>query len=225
MEQTIKKDNPKHALPNYTVGEEIFNSVSHGVGAVLGVGALVWLLMRTIPTGNPTRIVSAAVYGFSLVLLYTMSTLYHAIPGRAKPIMRKLDHCTIYVLIAGSYMPYLLLIVRGPLGIGLMAAIWSTAILGIVLNAINVDRFKVFSHFCYLVMGWAALVAIVPIWRGLPLAAMMLMIFGGLSYTGGMAFYAMKKYRYMHSIWHLFVMLGSLLHFFAAIFYIFLKGA
>lgn len=207
--------------PNYTVGEEIFNSVSHGVGALLSLAALILGVIWASLYGDGWCIASAIIYGLSLMVLYDMSTFYHAIPNkRAKRVLRIFDHCSIFVLIAGTYTPYTLVALRGPLGYGLFTAVWAVTILGIVLNAISIERFKVFSMICYVAMGWIVIFAYAPLKAALPMPGLLLLIAGGVVYTLGLLFFGMKK-RYAHSVWHLFVLTGSILHFLSVLLYVF----
>ena len=206
----------------YRFGEEVFNAVTHGIGAILSIIGLIFLMIMLVPGQDSLSISSAVIYGSSLTLLYIMSTLYHAITHvRAKRVLRIFDHCTIYLLIAGTYTPYTLIALSGPWGYTLFAVIWAMAVLGIVLNAVNMERFKAFSAICYLGMGWAALTAISPLLESLQPGGLTLMLLGGVFYTLGMVFYAMKKVSYMHAIWHLFVLAGSMTHYFGVLFYVY----
>lgn len=222
-ERNKKKDKKVRApFPvSYTLGEELCNSISHGVGAVFAVLALVLMLVQTVPQGDPWKTVSAAVYGASLILLYTMSTLYHAFkPNLAKRVFRIFDHCTIYFLIAGTYTPYTLNTLRGPWGWSLFGVVWGITLLGVVLNAISIEKFKVFSSISYIVMGWAIILAFKPLYDNLASSGLWLLIGGGVCYTLGIIFYALKKWRYMHSIWHAFVLAGTVMHFFSIYLYV-----
>lgn len=207
----------------YSLGEEIFNSVTHGVGALLGVVALVIMLVFAAKSRDPWKVVSSALFGASLILLYTMSTLYHAISApRGKKVLQVFDHCTIYLLIAGTYSPYCLVSLRESVGWYIFAGVWGCAILGIVLTAIDLHKFKTLAMVLYLGMGWCVLAAIRPLLQALETGGVVLLVLGGLSYTLGIIFYALKNTKYMHSIWHLFVLGGSLLHFFSVLFYVIL---
>lgn len=200
----------------YTLGEEIFNSVSHGVGSLLAVaGTVVLIVISAIHTGV-WGVVSSAIYGASLIILYTMSTLYHAITNEnAKYVMRIMDHATIFLLIAGTYTPITLVTLRGTLGWILFGFIWVSAIVGIVLNAIDLERFRKISVVCYILMGWAIVAAIVPLINSMSLLSLILLLAGGIMYSVGVIFYAIKKIKYFHSVWHLFTIAGSVLHYFA----------
>ena len=201
----------------YTKGEEIFNAVTHGIGSVLalmGTGALLAL-------SNRHTWLIYLIYGFSLVILYTMSTLYHSFPTeKVKRVFRVFDHASIFLLIAGSYTPFTLVLLgntaKGPI---ICTIVWVTAILGIVLNAFSVDKFAKFSMLLYVAMGWAVVFAIGDVVRALPPAGFWLLLFGGISYTGGIIFYAWHR-KYMHGIWHLFVLTGSVLHYLCILFYV-----
>ena len=205
----------------YTKGEEMFNSISHGVGALLSISALVLTVVWTVLYGDGLCLLSALIYSISLILLYCMSTLYHALTHpTAKKVFRVFDHCSIFLLIAGTYTPYTLVTLRGPVGWWIFAAVWAVTVLGIVLNSISIERFTVFSMICYVAMGWVIIVAIKPLAAALPATGLWLLVAGGVVYTLGIIFYAMK-WRYAHSIWHLFVLGGSVLHFFSILLYVY----
>lgn len=202
----------------YTTGEEVFNSVTHGVGALLAIAGCVILIVRAVLFADAITVVSAAIYGGSLIMLYTMSTLYHAIqPEGAKKVFRIFDHGTIYLLIAGTYTPFTLSCLRGALGWTLFGIIWGCAILGIVLTSVNLRKFQLFSTICYVAMGWAVIFAIKPLWEKIDTLPLIFLVIGGVLYTGGIIFYLMKESRYMHSIWHLFVVGGSIFHYFSVL--------
>ena len=208
----------------YTLGEEIFNSVSHGIGTLLAIACCAVAVVFTAFTGDPWRIVSASVYGACMIFLFLFSTLYHAIAHKgAKNVLRKFDHLGIFLLIAGSYMPLTLIVFRGVLGWVMFGVIWFAAILGVVLNSINVERFKKFSMITYVLMGWAVIVTLGPLVKSVATGGVTLLAVGGIMYTVGIVFYKLqKKVRYMHSIWHLFVIAGALFQFFGIFFYILL---
>lgn len=206
----------------YTVGEEIFNSVSHGVtalGAVVGCTVMVTL---SACLGNMIAVISSLVFGLSLIIMYTMSTLYHAFPfEKLKAIFRIFDHSSIPLLIAGSYTPFCLIALSGSQkGKIVIAIVWLCAILAIALNFINLDKYEKYTLWIYIVMGWAVVFAIKDIVAALPTPAFYLLLAGGISYTGGVIFYKMTNIKYMHSVWHLFVSLGSLLHFICVVCYV-----
>ena len=199
-------------LPRYTLGEEIFSSISHGVSAVFAVAALVFLLVTCQKT--PLCVVSAAVYGGTMVMLYTVSTLYHGLGlNRAKVVFRSLDHCTIFLLIAGTYTPITLVCLGGWKGWAMFGAVWAAAVVGVVLNAISVERFKKISMACYLAMGWVVVLAMGDFYRAVDPMVFWCLLAGGVLYTVGAALYAVgKKVPYMHSVFHLFVLGGSVFH-------------
>ena len=200
----------------YTLGEEIFNSVSHGVGGLLAIAGTVVLIVFSALYSDAWAVVSASIYGASLIILYTMSTLYHAITNRtAKGFFRIMDHNTIFFLIAGTYTPYTLVTLRGALGWTLFGVVWGAAVLGIVLNSIDLERFKKLSMVCYVAMGWVIILAIKPMKEGLSVLSLTFLLIGGLFYTVGIVFYAIKKVKYFHSVWHLFTVAGSVFHFFS----------
>lgn len=211
----------EHTLKRYTLGEEIFNSVSHGIGALLGVVGMVILITLSAIHGSGLALGTSIVYGLSLIMLYTMSTLYHAIASqKAKAILRIFDHTSIFFLIAGTYTPFCLVALRGnPRGIMVVAVVWICAVLGIILNAISLKKTEKFSLVLYVLMGWSVLMVIKDIISVLPTPAFWLLLLGGIAYTGGLVFYTMKK-KYMHSIWHLFVLTGSVLHFLCIVVYV-----
>ena len=195
----------------YTLGEELFNAITHGIGALLSVAGCVVLLVRCHQLGDSVAAVSSAIYGATLIILYTMSTLYHAIANeKAKAVFRVFDHVTIYLLIAGTYTPYTLACLGGALGWTLFGIVWTAAIVGIVFSSISLRRFQKLSLICYIAMGWVILIAIKPLWQVIGTLPMVFLVIGGVLYTGGVLFYQMKESRYMHSIWHLFVIAGSI---------------
>lgn len=211
----------EQTLKRYTLGEEIFNSTSHGIGAILSACGLTLMLVMSAFHGSSLALGVSLIYGISLIVLYTMSTLYHAITNpRAKGILRIFDHTSIFILIAGSYTPFCLVALQGnPKGTMVAAAVWICAAMGIVLNAISLEKTAKLSMVLYVAMGWSIVAVFGDIVRALPQAAFWLLLLGGVSYTGGIVFYAIKK-KYMHSIWHLFVLMGSILHFLCIVVYV-----
>lgn len=210
------KNTPAPLNKRYTLGEEIFNSVSHGVGALLAIAGTVVLIVVSALNIGAWGVVSSAIYGGSLIILYTMSTLYHALTNeKAKHVMRIMDHVTIFLLIAGTYTPITLVPLRGVLGWVLFGFIWGAAILGIVFNSIDLEKFRKISVFCYIIMGWAIIFAIVPLIQSMPKLSLTFLLIGGALYSVGVIFYAIKKIKYFHSIWHLFTIGGSVFHYFA----------
>ena len=200
----------------YSLGEEIFNSVSHGIGGLLSIAGTVVLIVFCVVYADAWAVVSASIYGASLIILYTMSTLYHAITNnKAKKFFRIMDHDTIFFLIAGTYTPFTLVTLRGPVGWVLFGIVWGAAIIGIVLNSIDLERFRKPSVICYILMGWAIIFAIKPMINALPSVSLIFLLTGGIFYTVGIIFYALKKVKWFHSVWHLFTISGSVFHFFS----------
>ncbi len=211
----------KHFLPVYTLGEEIANSVTHGIGALLAVAGCVILIVFAAFTGDPYKIVSASIFGASLIILFSMSTLYHSLTNpTAKYVFRIFDHTSIFILIAGTYTPLTLVTLRGVWGWSIFGIVWASAILGIVFNAISIERFKKFSMISYLASGWCIIAAIFPLIQRLDSTGVVFLVIGGVCYTGGLLFYSLNKIRYMHSIWHLFVLAGAIFHYFCILFYV-----
>lgn len=207
--------------PKYTFGEELFNSISHGVGVILSIAALVLLIVFAAVKKSGYGLASGIVYGISLIILYTMSMVYHIVQNeKGKAVLRIFDHCSIFVLIAGTYTPYLLVTLDKTLGWVMFGIIWGMAVIGIVLNAIDLERFKKVSLVCYVIMGWAIILTIKPLVRAIPFMGVFLLMLGGVFYTVGVIFYVLKKYRYMHSVWHLFVLGGSVCHFLSILLYV-----
>ena len=201
-------------------GEELANSVSHGVALVAAVLGAPVLVVSAVRKGDPAGVVGASVFAATMVLLYLASTLYHALPGpRAKRILRMLDHGAIYLLIAGTYTPFTLGVLRGGWGWALFGIVWGLAAAGIVLKAVGGVRFPVLSTVVYLGMGWLVVVAAEPVWQRVALPGLLWLLAGGLMYTAGVGFYAATRVRYAHAIWHLFVVGGSACHFVAVLHY------
>ncbi len=198
--------------------EEIANAVTHGVGALASAAAGAVLVTLAQLHGTRMQMISALVFGISLVLLYTASTLYHAIPSAAaKRRLKVFDHCAIYMLIAGTYTPFALIGLRGVVGWWLFGVAWGLAAIGIVFKLFFTGRFKVFSTLVYIGMGWMSLFAIKPMLVKIPLAALIWLLAGGVAYTAGTLFYHNERLRYSHAVWHLFVLAGSACHFIAVI--------
>ncbi len=212
-------------LPNYTKGEEIFNTVSHIVGAVFGVVALVLCVVYSALYRNAWSVVSSSIYGGSMVLLYTVSSVYHGLrPPIAKKVMQVIDHCTIYLLIAGTYTPVALCAIRPNYpawGWVLFGFVWGCAVLGAVFTAIDLKKYEKLSMVCYIGMGWCVVMAAKPAIASVSTTGLLWLLFGGIAYTIGAVLYALgKKRHYMHSVFHLFVVAGSILQFVSVIFYI-----
>ena len=198
-----------------SLGEEIANSVTHGVGALASVAALPFLVVVALP-GGVGSVVGNVVFGVSLVLLYTASTMYHSLArNRAKRVFRILDHSAIYVLIAGTYTPFTLGVLRGAWGWVLFGLVWALGVTGIALTASLGVRFPRASTAVYIAMGWLIIVAVKPLLASLPPAGLAWLVAGGVAYTGGVAFYGWGRLRYQHAVWHLFVLAGSVCHFVA----------
>jgi hemolysin III len=200
---------------------ERFNSISHLVGATLALAGLVVLVVYASLQGDPWKIVSFSIYGASLFLLYTLSTLYHSLRGRAKQIFRKLDHVAIYLLIAGTYTPFTLVTLRGTWGWTLFVIIWGLAIVGIIVDSLHKKGSRTIQMVIYLLMGWLILVAMYPLVQALPKGGLVLLVLGGVFYTSGIVFYALDdRMNHAHGIWHLFVLAGSISHYLAVLLYI-----
>ena len=200
--------------------EELANSITHGIGFVLSVAGLVVLVVSASMRGDPYMVVSFSVYGVSLVVLYLASTFYHSFHApRLKHFLRIIDHCAIYLLIAGTYTPFTLLNLRGPVGWTLFGTIWGLAFIGIVLKWWHVDRYPVVTPLIYVAMGWIGAIAIKPSIELIPPVGLGLLAAGGVTYTVGVLFYAIEKIPYNHAIWHMFVLSASAMHFFAILFY------
>lgn len=208
--------------PNrYSIKEEIANSITHGIGIVLGIGALCILVTFAGIYGNTWHVISVSVFGFTLILLYTASTLYHSIQApRTKNILQIVDHSAIYLLIAGTYTPFTLVNLRGPWGWSLFAAVWCLAFIGIAIQLGQMERWRRVSLVLYVGMGWIVLVAIKPLISSLATSGLILLLLGGLAYTVGILFYRWKSLKFNHAVWHIFVLAGSILHFFAVLFYV-----
>ncbi|MBB3322390.1 MULTISPECIES: PAQR family membrane homeostasis protein TrhA [Atlantibacter] len=206
----------------YSLAEEIANSISHGIGLVFGIVGLVLLLIQAVDANaNVMAITSYSLYGGSMILLFLASTLYHAIPhARAKIWLKKFDHCAIYLLIAGTYTPFLLVGLDSPLARTLMIVIWGLALLGILFKLTIAHRFKVLSLVTYLAMGWLSLIVIYQLTEKLALGGVTLLAAGGIVYSLGVIFYVCKRIPYNHAIWHGFVLGGSVCHFLAIYLYV-----
>jgi hemolysin III len=203
-----------------SLGEEIANGVSHGVGFVAASIAMPFLVVSAARRGGSAAAVGATVFAVTVLLLYGASTLYHALPGgRAKRVFRVLDHSAIFLLIAGTYTPFTLGVLRGGWGWALLVAIWTLALAGIAAKAVWGIRFPWLSTTVYLVMGWLVVMALGPLWARLPIGGWLWLAAGGLAYTAGVAFFAAERMRYGHFVWHLFVLAGTVCHFFAVLWY------
>ena len=201
-----------------SLGEEIFNSVTHGIGALLSIAALVLLVVFASIKGNAWHIVSFSIFGTTLVLLYLASTLYHSFTKeKIKNLFARFDHAAIFLLIAGTYTPFVLTTIRGALGWTIFGIIWGLAIAGVVIRSIYLTRFRKLMVGIYLAMGWMFLMVIVPMVRNLPVSSIVFLFLGGAFYSIGVIFYSWKSLKYGHGIWHLFVLAGSIMHFFSVL--------
>lgn len=201
--------------------QAIANSVTHGIGALLAVAALVLLVLAAVRQGSPKGVFCAAVFGASMVFLYVSSTLLHSLPrGRARTVFEHLDLACIFGLIAGTYTPFTLLVLRGVLGWSLFGTVWGLAILGIVLASAFPKQFERVAAYLYLALGWLIVVAIHPLARELGTVGLVLLVGGGLAYSVGVIFFLWHRFLHYHSIWHVFVLLGSVLHFLAVLLYV-----
>lgn len=205
-------------VSQYTPGEEIANSITHAIATGLSIAALVVLIVSAVSGGNAWHIVSFSIFGSTLILLYLASTLYHAIPvARAKRILKILDHSAIFLLIAGTYTPFMLVSLRGPVGWTIFGVIWGLAVAGIILKCCCVYRFKRLSLAVYVGMGWLCVLVGRDIYASLSTTSLVFLALGGLAYTLGVIFYVWKRLPYNHAIWHLFVIAGSTMHFFSVL--------
>lgn len=213
--------NAMPALPRYSVAEEIANSVTHGLGVLFSIAGLAILTAFASLFGTVWHVVSCSIYGATQIFMYTASTLYHSIPlPRAKAVLRQFDHAAIFLLIAGTYTPFALVNLRGPWGWTILTVIWGFAILGIVLQTWLMRRSRLVATIPYLAMGWMAVIAIKPLLETVAPGGLLLLMCGGLAFTVGTIFYISRRLRFHHAFWHAFVLAGSMLHFFAILFYV-----
>jgi hemolysin III len=205
----------------YSPGEELANSLTHGIGILLSLAGLVVLIVAATLVGGPREIISCAIYGSTLIALYTTSTLYHSTSRPApKRILRTLDHVAIFLLIAGTYTPFVLIALRGAWGWSLFGVTWGLAALGVIFELTALHRFRGAMVALYIGMGWVGVIALKPLVAALPAAGLWLMFGGGISYTAGVLFYVWRSLRYHHAIWHLFVLGGSAMQYFAVLWYV-----
>lgn len=201
--------------------EDVASALTHGIGLALSLAGLSVLVALAFIHGSRLHILSCGIYGVTLVGLYAASTLYHSVQSpRIKHALKIIDHCSIYLLIAGTYTPFTLVLLHGGWGWTLFGIVWGLSIFGIVFKIFFVDHFKVTSVSIYLLMGWMAIVAIKPMLAMIPMGGVRLLVLGGLIYTAGILFYVWKRIPYNHAIWHLFVLAGSACHYFAVMFYV-----
>lgn len=222
MQAPQAESKPENTLSRrYSLGEEIANSITHGVGAALSIAAMVILIFIASQYRDAWRIVSFTIYGSSLFILYLASTLYHAFTHeKTKQFFRLMDHSSIFLLIAGTYTPPTLIAMRGSWGWTLFCLIWAMAVGGLIFEIIYIGKYKFITVSIYVIMGWLAVVAIKPMIETLPDGMMKWIVLGGLFYTLGIIFYLWKKMPYNHAVWHLFVLAGSAMHFFGMLFYL-----
>ncbi len=205
----------------YSKGHELANTITHGIGVALSLAGLVVLVVFAALRGTVWHVVSFSIYGTTLVLLFTASTLYHSFHSpRIKHAFRILDHCSIYLLIAGSYTPFTLVTLRGAWGWSLFGCVWGLTVVGIAIKIFFTGRFALLSTIVYLLMGWLAVVAIKPLMGQIPLAGFLWLLAGGLIYSSGVIFYVFRRIPYGHAIWHLFVLAASVCQYFAILFYV-----
>ncbi len=211
----------KISKKKYSKGEEIANSITHGIGVALAIAALVILVVFAAINGDPWRVVSFSIFGSSMICLYLASTFYHAFTNpKIKNVLKVFDHASIYLLIAGTYTPFLLINLRGSWGWSLFGVIWGLAIAGIIFKIFFVHKFNKISTFIYILMGWMIVIAMKQMFATIDFKGIIWLFIGGLSYTIGTIFYLNKKMKFSHAIWHLFVLGGSICHFFAILFYV-----
>ena len=206
-------------LTEYTLTEELLHSISHGIGVVLSIAGLAVLVAFAALYGDAWHVVSFSIFGASLIILYAASTLYHSIQKpKVKKILKAVDHSAIYFLIAGSYTPFALVSLRGPWGWSLFGVVWGLALMGIIMKCISIDKFEKFSYFIYLLMGWLCVIAFDEMLLKIPSSSMVFLAISGGSYSLGFLFYAWKRLPYNHFVWHIFVLCGSIMHFFSVLY-------
>lgn len=220
-ESKIKKiKNKEEVKPKYTLGEEITNAITHGVGAALAIAGLVLLIIRA---NSAIGVVTGVIYASIMIVLYVISCVYHSLSFRikGKKVLRILDHCNIQLMVAGTYTPICLSLLGGALGWTMFGIVWAVTVVAVVFNCLNVEKFKVVSIFCNLLLGWAALFIMKPLVAACPGTGLALLIWGGVVYSIGAILYGLgHKVRYMHSLFHFFVIGGSILHYFMIFFYV-----
>ena len=221
MLRRLEKISTPRSVRPFTLGEEIFHSITHGIGSGLSIAGLTLLVVLAALNGDVYQIVGFSIFGVSLVVLYLSSTLYHGLQHpKAKRIFKVFDHSSIYLLIAGSYTPFLLVALRGTAGWILLVVVWAIALLGITLKVLFIDRFQIFSVISYLLMGWLCVFVFREMLLSIPIGGIIWLAAGGILYTVGVIFYAMQKIPYMHAIWHFFVLGGSICHYFAVLLFL-----
>ncbi len=223
MTQIMKEKIP---IPKYTKGEEIFNMVSHIVGGAFGIAIAALCIVAAARRGNAYTVVSASLFGGMMIVLYSMSSIYHGLSPnlKAKKVFRVLDHCTIFLLIAGTYTPFTLCVLREyntALGWTYFGIVWGLAVLGVTFTAINLDKYKVLGMVLYIAIGWCIAPVLKIVLAGIGSGGVLFLLLGGISYTIGAVLYGVgKKKKYIHSVFHIFIVIGSLLHFFCILFYV-----
>lgn len=220
---SIKRQGAQASRPiqEYSLGEEIANSITHGIGALLGVAALVLVIVKSVSDGGGILLCAALLYGISLILEYTMSTLYHALtPAMAKRVFKVLDHSGIYLLIAGTYSPYCLVTLWDVGGLWLAIFVWGVSLIGIAVEAFWTYRPRWISAVLYVVLGWSIILYVPTLYTLMPLAGFWLLLAGGLCYTVGAVFYILKRVRYLHTVFHVFVLAGSICQFLSIILFV-----
>jgi hemolysin III len=217
--ENIKMKQKQSSYRTLTRGEEIFNSITHGIGVLMSIAGLVILTCFAVVRGSAWHVVSYSVFGSSMVILYLSSTLFHSFAKKnIKNLFARFDHSAIFLLIAGTYTPFVLTTIRGPLGWTLFGLIWGLAITGIVIRSVFLTKYRKLMVWIYLAMGWMFLIAIVPMIRNLPAASITFLFIGGGCYSAGIIFYIWRNLKYSHGIWHLFVLAGTIMHFFSVLY-------
>ncbi|PLT28519.1 PAQR family membrane homeostasis protein TrhA [Peribacillus deserti] len=201
--------------------EELVNAITHGIGVILSIAALVFLIIFSVNEGTVWHLISFIIFGVTMLLLYISSTLVHSFPpGRAKDIFEIFDHSAIYLFIAGTYTPFTLIVIKGVLGWSLLSIVWGIAVIGVVFKSYFVKKFLFLSTILYIVMGWLIVIAWGPLTAALPGGGIQLLVAGGILYTIGAVFYVWRGFPFHHAVWHIFVLLGTAAHFFAVLFYV-----
>ncbi len=209
-------------INNFSIAEEVWHAITHGIGFFLGIAGLVILVLTASYHSNALGITASAIYGSTLIIMYGSSTLYHSISNNhIKKLFQTFDHASIYILIAGSYTPISLLVLRGAWGWSIFGVNWGVAIFGIILKFLYPGKFEKLSLFLYVIMGWMILIAFEPLVHHMPTDGLWLLVAGGLFYSFGVIFYVKDAKPYFHTIWHFFVFFGSICHYFAILFYVF----
>ncbi|MDY3116282.1 MAG: hemolysin III family protein [Sutterella sp.] len=218
----MTRKSTKASVAAYSFAEEVANAVTHGIAALLSIAALVVMLWYTVTrSGDTNAIVSASIFGSAMIILYTASTLYHAVPvGRLKQILQVFDHGAIYLMIAGSYTPFCLVSLKGPVGWTLCAVVWSIALFGMIFQPLLMKRADWLNCILYLLLGWCVVLVIKPLIATLATTGLWLLVAGGIVYSVGVVFYLCEKIPFNHAIWHLFVLAGTTLQFFSVLFYV-----